>query len=131
MNHRRTTPMRRAQTARTVAEILTGVTERPEGTGKQAAISGLRVSGKTGTAQKPRRGGRGYDSEKVVASFIGFVDAKPIGVERRLVLYVVVDEPGIFPRWGGAVAAPVFRRALERTLAYLMTHERGVARTPI
>lgn len=112
----------RPETAQTIATIIQGVTESEEGTGRNAAIAGLHVSGKTGTAQKPRANGRGYDPDKILASFIGFVDAHPIGVERKLVVFVAVDEPGVKPRWGGVVAAPIFRRALERTLSYLMAN---------
>ena len=113
----------RKQTAEMLAEMLVGVTEDGEGTGKAAAIHGLPVSGKTGTAQKARADGRGYDPDNVIGSFIGFVDGSRLGVNRKLVMMVVVDEPGVRPRWGGIVAAPVFRRALERTLSYLMAHD--------
>ncbi len=106
-----------------VAEILAGVTESEHGTGKQARISGVRVSGKTGTAQKASLNGRGYDTQRILASFIGFVDANAIGVDRRLVMLVAVDEPGVFPRWGGVLAAPVFKHSMERVLSHLLTNE--------
>ena len=110
--------------ANKVAEILVGVTVDEHGTGKNAALQGVPVSGKTGTAQKARVGGRGYDSERVLASFIGFVDGAPLGVQKKLVMFVAVDEPGVYPRWGGALAAPVFRRSMERVLShYLMNHD--------
>lgn len=111
----------REEVAHAIAEILTGVTESEDGTGRKAAIAGVRVSGKTGTAQKARADGRGYDPTKIFASFIGFVDGRDIGVDRKLVMLVAVDEPGTSARWGGTVAAPVFRRSIERVLSYLMT----------
>ena len=107
--------------ANTVAEILTGVTEGEHGTGKNAAITGVKVHGKTGTAQKARENGRGYDPDKILASFVGFVNAEEIGLKRKLVMFVGVDEPGVTPRWGGAVAAPVFKRAMSRILTHLLT----------
>ena len=58
-----------------------------------------------------------------MASFIGFVDANAIGVDRRLVMLVAVDEPGVFPRWGGVLAAPVFKHSMERVLSHLLTNE--------
>ena len=115
--------------AKTVAEILTGVTEGEHGTGKNAAIAGVKVHGKTGTAQKARENGRGYDPDKILASFVGFVNAEEIGLSRKLVMLVAVDEPGVMPRWGGAVAAPVFKRAMSRILTHLLTtgsQDRGV-----
>lgn len=110
-----------ASAANTVGDILTGVTEGEHGTGKNAAISGVKVHGKTGTAQKARENGRGYDPDKILASFVGFVNAEEIGLKRKLVMFVGVDEPGVTPRWGGAVAAPVFKRAMSRILTHLLT----------
>lgn len=107
--------------AAAVAEMLRGVTEGEHGTGRQAAIQGLTVFGKTGTAQKARVNGKGYDPDKILASFIGFVDGESIGVKRKLVMYVAVDEPAVRPRWGGTLAAPVFRRAMSRILSHLLT----------
>ncbi len=108
-------------TAKTITDILVGVTEDEEGTGKKASIEGIRVSGKTGTAQKARLHGRGYESDKVFASFIGYVDVSRKEKPEHLVMFVGVDEPGVHPRWGGVVAAPVFKRAMERILAHKMT----------
>jgi len=109
------------KTASVIKEALYLVTEDEHGTGKNSRISGVPVYGKTGTAQKARVNGRGYDSDKILASFIGFVDGKVIGVNRTLVFYVAVDEPGVRPRWGGTLAAPVFKTVMERTLSYLLS----------
>lgn len=75
-----------------------------EGTGKRAQVSGYKVGGKTGTAQKPRTKGRGYEEGKYVASFVGFAPLE----DPRLAILVAVDEPRN-AIWGGVVAAPVFR----------------------
>jgi membrane carboxypeptidase/penicillin-binding protein len=76
-----------------------------EGTGKAAGIPGADVVGKTGTAQKADPSG-GYSEDKYVASFIGAIlDSKP-----RLVIFVLLDEPGVKKRTGGKIAAPVFSR---------------------
>lgn len=109
------------KTAKKITDILVGVTEDEEGTGKKASIEGIKVSGKTGTAQKPKLNGRGYEGNKVFASFIGYVDSSRGGTPEHLVMFVGVDEPGVYPRWGGVVAAPVFKRAMERILAHKMT----------
>ncbi len=113
----------RADSAQKIAQIIRGVTENKEGTGRQAAIPGIAVSGKTGTAQKPRHKARGYDPNRILASFIGFIDGSPIGVDRTIVMMVAVDEPGVTPRWGGVVAAPVFRASMERILSHLLAAE--------
>ncbi len=77
------------------------VSER--GTAVKAAIPGYRVAGKTGTAQVPGNGG--YVPGAYVASFIGMAPAD----DPRLVVAVVIDRPTKGGRYGGEVAAPVFR----------------------
>lgn len=100
------------ETARAVTRILEGVVT--DGTGGKAAISGFRVAGKTGTAQKidPRTGT--YSDSKFVSSFVGYVPAD----NPRLAMIVLIDEPQ-GEAWGGAVAAPVFNRVGEQALSYL------------
>ena len=107
-----------------ITEMILGVTEDDEGTAKRARIEGVRVYGKTGTAQKAKKNGRGYEPDTVLSSFVGFVRGFEIGIERSLVMLIVVDEPGVMPRWGGVVAAPIFRRAMERILTHEMTVNR-------
>lgn len=99
--------------SRLVSEMLTAVTE-DQGTGVEAAIAGVRVAGKTGTAQKAREHAHGYDDQRWVSSFIGFAPAE----RPRLVITVVIDEPQI-SHAGGAVAAPLFHRVMEQSLRYL------------
>jgi len=99
-------------TAKLVTDIMTAVTEEG-GTGTEAAMKGFLVAGKTGTAQKASPSG-GYDAEKRVALFIGFVPANA----PRLALVIIIDEPAM-GRFGGVVAAPVFRRVADQALKYL------------
>jgi cell division protein FtsI (penicillin-binding protein 3) len=100
------------ETARAVTAILEGVVT--DGTGGKAAIPGIRVAGKTGTAQKidPRTGT--YSATQFVGSFVGYAPAE----RPRLAMIVVIDEPQ-GEAWGGTVAAPVFRRVGEQVLTYL------------
>ncbi len=95
------------EVAADVRGIMVEVTER--GTGMNASLDEVTVAGKTGTAQKVIPGIRGYAPGKWVSSFVGFAPAEDAG----LVCLVVIDEPrgrGL----GGQVAAPVFRRIVER-----------------
>ncbi len=101
------------RTARLVADMLSAVTEEG-GTGVAAAIPGVRVAGKTGTAQKANEHGRGYDADRWVASFIGFAPAD----HPAILVTVIIDEPTI-DHYGGNVSAPCFRRVAEQTLRYL------------
>ena len=93
--------------AATLKALLTSATEF--GTGKNARIAELRVSGKTGTAQKAAEGTRRYDPSLWLSSFVGMAPAE----DPQLVCLVMIDEPegrGL----GGEVAAPVFARIMER-----------------
>jgi membrane peptidoglycan carboxypeptidase len=96
-------------------EILVGVVER--GTGKQAAVEGYTVAGKTGTAQKVEHGI--YSHSKVLTSFVGYVPAEA----PQLAMVVIIDEPRL-AKWGGEAAAPVFKRVAQQALYYLQVPSR-------
>jgi cell division protein FtsI (penicillin-binding protein 3) len=107
-----------AQAAR---EMMYGVVEDEHGTGSNAVIPGLRVGGKTGTAQKASPHGRGYMPGTYVASFVGFADGAPLGVSRNLTTMVIIDEPHAKSIYGGTLAAPVFKKVMERSFKFLAT----------
>jgi cell division protein FtsI (penicillin-binding protein 3) len=94
----------RPETASMITQALVRVVE--VGTARSAQLDVLPVAGKTGTARKT--GAHGYESGRYTSSFVGFFPA----VEPRYAVFVRIDEPqGAF--YGGAVAAPVFREAME------------------
>lgn len=88
-----------AETARKVRAML----ERR--LAPRARLSGYPLAGKSGTAQIATRGG--YDPERVVAVFAGFVPAD----RPRATVVVVLYDPQVPPkdRYGAKLAAPVFR----------------------
>ena len=98
------------ETANRVKMILNRAVEN--GTGKLAMIEGVKVAGKTGTAQKVIDGT--YSHGKYFASFIGFAPLE----NPKLAVVVVFEEPkGTY--FGGTVSAPVFKEVVENTLKYL------------
>ncbi|MCB0332348.1 MAG: penicillin-binding protein 2 [Bdellovibrionales bacterium] len=109
------------ETSRRVREMMYGVVEDEHGTGSKAKISGVRIGGKTGTAQRVREDGRGYEPGSYTASFVGFVDGQDVTVDRKLSLIVVIDQPNTTSIYGGTLAAPVFRKIMHRTLHTLST----------
>ena len=111
------------ENSKKILDMIKGVTQDTNGTGRAAKIAGLTVYGKTGTAQQPYKNGRGYDPDRILASFIGGVDASEIGLNRKLIMFVAVDEPGVKPRWGGRLAGPIFRRSLEKILSYMLSND--------
>ena len=100
-----------SETANRVKEILVGVVEN--GTGKLAAVEGVRVAGKTGTAQKLEADGS-YSHNKFNASFIGFAPAD----DPVIAVCVIADEPHPY-YFGGVVCSPVFKRVATDVLKYL------------
>ena len=98
-------------TAHMMRNMLELVTQ-PGGTAPLAQVEGYRVAGKTGTAHK-LAGGRYID--RYVASFVGFA---PVS-NPRLVVAVMIDEPGNGQYYGGLVAAPVFSRVTGAALRAL------------
>ncbi len=102
-------------------EMMFGVVEDEHGTGSNAKIEGLRVGGKTGTAQKASPKGRGYMAGSYVASFVGFADGTPLGVPRNITTMVIIDEPKAKSIYGGTLAAPVFKKVMERSFKFMAT----------
>lgn len=91
-----------------VIEALESTTQTKEGgTAGNAVLSGYRVAGKTGTAQKIDPETKRYSRSRYVASFIGF----PLQVEPKIVIFASIDEPH-GQIYGGEVAAPLFREVL-------------------
>lgn len=105
-------------TAKKTRDILETVVTGEHGTGKQYAIDGYHVAGKTGTAQKyDPNTGKIMDGH-YIASFIGFAPKD----NPRLLVYVVIDDPATdawYAYWGKMMIAPTFKSIMERSLQYL------------
>jgi len=100
-----------AQTAREM-RIMLEMAAGPEGTAPKARVPGYRVGGKTGTAHKLEGG---VYANKYIASFVGLA---PIS-DPRLIVAVMIDEPGAGRHYGGDVAGPVFSQIMGASLRTL------------
>ena len=102
------------KTAKDVTEALIRVTGK-KGTASRAHISGFRIAGKTGTAQKIEDGR--YSKEHHVSTFVGFVPAE----KPAFCMLVLFDEARVSAHedTGGMLAAPVFKTIAEQSLAYM------------
>ncbi len=98
-------------TARKLSPVFETVVSE-EGTAPLAMVDGLRIAGKTGTAQKARSDGPGYMKGKYRATFVGFYPVE----DPQIVLAIVMDEP-TKSSYGGVVAAPVFKAVAKRWMA--------------
>ena len=84
------------------------------GGGGKAKVKGYRIAGKTGTAQKIREDGAGYQEGRYIASFCGFAPVE----NPQLTLLVMIDDPyGTF--YGGQIAAPVAGRIFSQIFRYM------------
>jgi cell division protein FtsI (penicillin-binding protein 3) len=112
-DQQKTTPRRlfSEKTADTVLSMMREVVQL-DGTGQRARIPGITVAGKTGTAQKATRNGRGYGQEHL-ASFVGMIP----GDNPQYLVVVMVDDPRP-NHYGGVVAAPAVKQIMVRSLAY-------------
>ena len=109
------------ETSALMRELLWAVVER--GGGKNARIEGIKVAGKTGTAQIYRDGVISRDAH--IGSFIGFAPAD----SPRVAVLVVVHESALRPDYGSVTAAPYARQILADTLNYLGIYPEGSAGT--
>lgn len=96
-------------TAQMVKEMMVAAVE--EGEAKFFKIKGFKVAGKTGTAQIPVAGH--YDTEKTIASFVGFAPAD----DPKFVMLVRYDEPSA-SIFGAETAAPTFFEIAKQLFIY-------------
>ncbi len=108
------------QTADNVLQILEQVVA--SGSGKNAAVAGYRIAGKTGTSIKIVNG-RYDDDRKVFSSFAAIAPAD----NPRFNLIVIVDEPQSANVHGSSVAAPIAKQIMSNVLAYLKIEPEEVA----
>jgi penicillin-binding protein A len=96
-----------AETAAELTTAMEGVVS--EGTGTNAAISGVAVAGKTGTAETPGNVACGGGEEENQAWFIGFAPAD----DPEIAIAATVE---CTEEFGNDVAAPIFRDVAETIL---------------
>lgn len=82
--------------------------------GRMAYAEGYRIAGKTGTSEKLDTLNPLGESDKKIASFIGFAPAD----DPRICVLVVVDEPNSDVVYGSVIAAPLAKKILVETLEY-------------
>ena len=102
------------ETARKMGLVLQNVVDA--GTGRNAAIDGYDVAGKTGTARKAQPEGGYLDAAgnfHYVSSFIGFLPAS----DPQVSILIVVDEPTT-TYYASAAAAPAFARIAQYALRH-------------
>ncbi len=104
-------------TAKHMRALMLRVTE--ETYGRKARVPGIVIYSKTGTANKRRASGRGYQKKDVSTSFVGIFPESP-----RYAVFVMLDCPkGIKKTFGynagGWNAAPITGRIINRIVTTL------------
>jgi len=97
-----------SQTASNMRAMMESVVSS-NGTAPAAAISGYRIAGKTGTANRFNSACKCYSG--YTASFIGFAPAD----QPKYVISVTIQDPKGM-HWGGALAGPVFKKVMSFVL---------------
>lgn len=93
------------ETSKIVRDALESVVAN--GSGRAAYRDGLRIGGKTGTAQKVENGR--YKDGDYIVSFIGFAPAN----DPEVVVYVAVDSPKGELVFGSTIVAPIVGQIIE------------------
>lgn len=102
------------ETSTTIRYLLEKVVS--EGSGKNAALEGFSIGGKTATSQTLPRSEKRY-----ISSFLGFAPADDPQV---LALIIINNPQGVY--YGGTIAAPVCRDLFSNILPYL-----GIEQAPV
>ncbi|MAJ60786.1 MAG: hypothetical protein CBC48_12775 [bacterium TMED88] len=103
----------RPETSRTLLKMMQSVVSS-EGTGRQAALAGVQVAGKTGTAQVLDQETGAYSQDRYIAWFAGLAPAE----NPQIAIVVALDQPMGKHHTGGAVAAPLFAKVAAAQLAH-------------
>lgn len=93
-----------SETMQTILESVVSV-----GSGKNAAVEGYKIGGKTATSQTLPR-----SANKYISSFLGFA---PADEPQVLGMCIIYNPQGVY--YGGTIAAPVMGNIFENILPYL------------
>ena len=104
-------PVEKGVVTEEVSEEVRYILEKvvSEGSGKNAAIEGRTIGGKTATSQTLPRSANRY-----ISSFLGFTPAE---TPQILGICLIHDPQGVY--YGGTIAAPVIRDIYENILPYM------------
>lgn len=116
IEQKKPTPVRQVISKSTAAQ-MTNILEQvvSNGTGHTAEIPGIKVAGKTGTAQKVDPATGGYSATDFVASFAAYAPAD----NPKIAVLVIIDTPNTEDgHQGGTLAGPRAKAIIEGALQY-------------
>ena len=99
------------ETAETLTKMLVSVVKN--GYEDRAGVKGYLIAGKTGTAQIPRRDGKGYMEDGAIHTFVGYAPA----FDPKFLILIQLNEPK-GNRFAANTLTPVFHDLAEFILHY-------------
>lgn len=100
--------------AKAILLMMETATE-PGGTARRARINGLRISAKTGTAQKIDPSNGKYSKNSFIASTLAiFPTDNP-----QIIMYIMMDTPKGDEFYGGRIVTPIIKELTEELVRYL------------
>lgn len=100
-----------AQAAKDTTAMMQNVVDR--GSGYLTRTPGYKIAGKTGTAQIPRKDGKGYEEGKNIGTFVGFAPVE----DPKFVMMVEINEPQV-SGFAERTTVPVFANVGRWLLRY-------------
>ncbi|MCK4592098.1 penicillin-binding protein 2 [Candidatus Parcubacteria bacterium] len=100
-----------ARTANLISAMMVSVIKN--GHAQQAKVEGYDFAGKTGTAQIPKKDGKGYEKDKTIHTFVGFGPMP----DPKFSILVKLDEPQNAP-YAANTTAVVFRELSKKLVKY-------------
>lgn len=109
-----------ADVAREMLHMMTSASEAG-GTARKAAIEGISIAAKTGTAEVPDPATGLYAKDKFIASIIGMFPSE----DPQIILYIIIQNPKGEQYFGSKIAAPLFRQAALEIISYYNIPQEG------
>jgi cell division protein FtsI (penicillin-binding protein 3) len=109
------------ETADKILKMMASVSKHDGGTGWRAAVDGINMSVKTGTAQMLDRETGKYSEESFISSCLAVFPQE----DPQIILYNVIVNSKKISTYGGVISAPVVGNVADRIVSYLGIPRKG------
>ena len=109
------------EVADAVLRMMTTVTDPSGGTGRRAAVDGITMAVKTGTAQTLDKETGKYSEKAFISSCLAIFPAE----DPQIIVYNVIENPKKVSYFGGVIAAPLVGDVSDKIVSYLGIPRKG------
>jgi cell division protein FtsI (penicillin-binding protein 3) len=109
------------EVAESVLHMMTTVTDADGGTGRRAAVDGITMAVKTGTAQTLDKETGKYSDKAFISSCLAIFPAE----DPQIIVYNVIENPKRVSYFGGVIAAPLVGDVSDKIVSYLGIPRKG------